>query len=50
MARGEVLTFLDADDRWPEGNLDRSIGYLSDHPEAETVMMALWVAAPILVL
>ena len=32
-ASGEILAFLDADDRWPGGKLTTQVGYLLDHPD-----------------
>ena len=36
-ARGELITFLDADDTWPRGRLRRLAGALANHPEAGLV-------------
>jgi glycosyltransferase involved in cell wall biosynthesis len=37
-AKGELITFLDSDDLWPAGNLDRLVRYLREHPETDLVL------------
>src|SRR5215211_3727657 len=39
-SRGELLAFLDADDRWLPLRLERGVEALSEHPEAEAVLCA----------
>ena len=36
-AEGELLTWLDADDRWPVGRLQRQLAALADAPHADVV-------------
>ena len=36
-ASGEIVAFLDADDRWPPGKLSLQVGYLIDHPDVSLV-------------
>jgi glycosyltransferase involved in cell wall biosynthesis len=36
-ANGELIAWLDADDRWPEGSLARRIEHLDAHPELDYV-------------
>ncbi|MHB8240382.1 MAG: glycosyltransferase family 2 protein [Solirubrobacteraceae bacterium] len=38
LARGELLTILDADDVWPADRLSRQVAHLRDHPEDGMVM------------
>ena len=37
-ARGEFIGFLDQDDEWVEGRVQRQVAYLRDHLEAEVVL------------
>lgn len=39
-ARGELVAFLDADDRWAPDALARQVGYLDAHPDAAMVVGA----------
>jgi glycosyltransferase involved in cell wall biosynthesis len=36
-AKGEILGFLDSDDRWKPDNLERQVGFLARHPEVDAV-------------
>ncbi|MGA3293435.1 MAG: glycosyltransferase family 2 protein, partial [Candidatus Acidiferrales bacterium] len=36
-AKGEILGFLDSDDRWKADNLERQVGFLARHPEVGAV-------------
>ncbi len=38
IARGELVTFLDADDEMMPGRLDFQVGYLVDNPDADAVI------------
>ncbi len=38
MARGEYLTFIDADDLWPQGRLRRHLGVLQGRPDLDMVL------------
>jgi glycosyltransferase involved in cell wall biosynthesis len=37
LARGRLVTFLDADDLWPQGRLARHVGYLDGHSEVAVI-------------
>jgi|SRR5215211_3165802 len=39
-SRGELLAFLDADDRWLPMRLEQGVEALSEHPDAEAVLCA----------
>ena len=38
IATGELITFIDVDDLWPEGKLDLQVRFLHDHPELDVVL------------
>jgi glycosyltransferase involved in cell wall biosynthesis len=38
LARGELMTILDADDRWPPERLSRQVAHLREHPSDGMVM------------
>ena len=37
MAKGDLITFLDADDLWVRDKIERQVAYLSAHPEIDIV-------------
>jgi glycosyltransferase involved in cell wall biosynthesis len=38
IATGELISFIDVDDLWPEGKLELQVGFLHDHPEIDAVL------------
>lgn len=42
MARGELVAFIDSDDRWLPGKLRRQVGALRAHPELDIVFADYW--------
>lgn len=36
-ASGDLVSFIDADDLWPEGRLEWQLAYLAEHPEVDIV-------------
>lgn len=47
IARGELISFLDADDRWPVGRVRHHVDILSQAPEIELVIGATQIVAPV---
>jgi glycosyltransferase involved in cell wall biosynthesis len=37
-ATGNLITFLDADDRWPAGRIERQLAYLAAYPELDVLL------------
>jgi glycosyltransferase involved in cell wall biosynthesis len=38
VATGELVTFIDVDDLWPDGKLELQVGHLVAHPELDVVL------------
>jgi len=44
-ATGEIIAFLDSDDRWKPDNLERQMGFLARHPEVDAVFSDVEIIA-----